>query len=57
MTKGEHFREQFGDHRLVVCPKAGDRRVVGALVGSDHPEGDVDLAEPLDPPTERSPVQ
>jgi hypothetical protein len=34
----------------VACAKAGDRRVVGRLVGGDHPEGDVLRAAALDPP-------
>ena len=33
---------------LVADPKAGDRRVVGDLVGADHPKGDVLATAALD---------
>jgi hypothetical protein len=33
---------------LVADPEAGDRRVVGDLVGADHPEGDVLATAALD---------
>jgi hypothetical protein len=33
----------------VADPKPGDRRVVGDLVGADHPEGDVLATAALDP--------
>ena len=41
--------EEVRQRRLVANAKAGDRRVVGDLVGADHPEGDVLAAAALDP--------
>jgi hypothetical protein len=41
----------------VADAKAGDRGVVGGLVGGDHSESDVLAAAALDPLDERSPTQ
>ena len=46
----EDLAEEIRQGLLVADPKAGDRRVVGRLVGADHPEGDVLAAAALDPP-------
>ncbi len=32
-------------------PEPGDRRVIGALIGRDHPKGHIPLAQPLNPST------
>jgi len=49
-AKPEHLAEELGERRLVAHPKARDRRVVGKLVGADHPEGDVLATTALDAP-------
>jgi hypothetical protein len=40
-AEGEHLAKEPRELVLVAGPKARDRRVVGLLVGGDHPEGDV----------------
>jgi len=35
----------------VGLPEPGDRRVIRALIGRDHPKGHIPLAQPLDPST------
>jgi hypothetical protein len=45
----EHAAEQLRDRPLVSGAEAGNRRVVGNLVGRDHPKGDIVAAAPLDP--------
>ena len=40
-AEGEHLREELAELFGVTGAKAGDRRVVGPLVGRDHAEGDV----------------
>ena len=46
----QHLPEQLAQRPLVTDPKARDRRVIGRLVGGDHPERDILAAAPLDPP-------
>ena len=46
----EHLAEQLGQRALVALTEARDRRVIRALVGADHPRGDILDAAPLDPP-------
>ena len=48
-AEAEHLAEEIGEGLLVAGAEAGDRRVVGDLVGADHPEGDVLAAAALDP--------
>jgi hypothetical protein len=48
-AQSEHASEQLGDRLLVAGPEASNRRVVGNLVGRDHPEGDIVATAPLDP--------
>jgi hypothetical protein len=48
-AKREHLAEQVGDRRLMAHTEARDRRVIGRLVGRDHPKGDVVVAMTLDP--------
>ena len=48
-AEAEHLAEEVGERVLVADAEAGDRRVVGDLVGADHPEGDVLAAAALDP--------
>ena len=45
----QHLAEEVGQRLFVANAKARDRRVVGGLVGADHPEGDVLSAAALDP--------
>jgi hypothetical protein len=47
-TEPEDVGEEFAKGGLVVDPEAGDRRVVGELVGGDDPVGDVAVAASLD---------
>ena len=49
-AEDQYLGEELGQLVGVACAKAGDRRVVGHLVGGDHPEGDVLGAAALDPP-------
>lgn len=49
-AEAEHLAEEVAESLLVANAKAGDRGVVGNLVGADHPEGDVLPAAALDPP-------
>jgi hypothetical protein len=42
--------EEPSQRLLVADAKARDRRVIGNLVGADHPEGDVLAAAALDSP-------
>ena len=49
-AEAEHLAEEVGQGLLVADAEAGDRGVVGDLVGADHPEGDVLAAAALDPP-------
>jgi hypothetical protein len=44
----EHPTEQLGDRALMPRAKARDRRMIGRLIGSDHPKGDVLAATSLD---------
>ena len=46
----EHLAEQPGQRRLVALAEPRDRRVIRALVGADHPRGDVLDAAALDAP-------
>ena len=46
----QHVTEQIRESLLVALAKARDRRVIGNLVGRDHPERDVLHAAPLDHP-------
>jgi hypothetical protein len=48
-AEAEHLAEEASQGLLVAGAKAGDRRVVGGLVGGDHAEGDVLAAAALDP--------
>ena len=48
-AESEHLAEDVGQGLLVAHPEAGDRGVVGHLVGADHAEGDVLAAAALDP--------
>jgi hypothetical protein len=47
--EGEDPGEELSQGRLVTATKLGDRRVIGDVVGTDHPVGDVLLASALDP--------
>jgi hypothetical protein len=44
----EHFAEQVGDRVLVALEEPRERRVIRALLGGQHPKGDVFLAGALD---------
>ena len=44
----QDLAEEVRQGLFVANAKASDRRVVGALVGADHPEGDVLSAAALD---------
>ena len=44
----EHAAEQLGNRLLVTRAEARDGRVVGSLIGRDHPEGNIVAAAPLD---------
>src|ERR1035437_6484064 len=46
----KHRAEQLGQRVLMAGTEARDRRVIGLLLGSDHPVGDILHALALDPP-------
>jgi hypothetical protein len=48
-AEAEHAAKESRQRLPVANPEAGDRGVVGDLVGGDHPEGDVLAAATLDP--------
>ena len=47
-AEAQDLAEEIGDGPLVADAEAGDRGVIGRLVGGDHPEGDVLPAAALD---------
>jgi len=46
-AESEHLAEAAREGLLVANPETRDRRVVGGLLGADHPEGDVLTAAAL----------
>ena len=48
-AEAEHLAEEIGERLLMAGAKARDRRVIGDLVGADHPKGDVLATAALDP--------
>jgi hypothetical protein len=46
----QHLAEQLAQRALVALTKARDGRVIGRLIGADHPRGDVLDTAALDPP-------
>ena len=49
-AEDEDLGEELGQGVLVADAEAGDRGVVGALVGGNHAEGDVLVQLAFDPP-------
>jgi hypothetical protein len=52
----QYLREGVGQRLLMAGAKAGDRRVVGDLVGREHAEGDASRQRRSMPRLERSPT-
>ena len=50
LAQPEHRAEQLGQRVLVAGAEPRDRRVIGLLLGGDHPVGDILDAPALDPP-------
>ena len=53
----QHLAEQAGDRLLMTLDEPRDRRVIRALLGRQHPEGDVLLAGALDHPRGPDPAR
>jgi len=47
-AQSEHAAEELRDRVLVALAKARDRRVIGHLIGRDHPNRDILHTGPLD---------
>ena len=50
LAQPKHRAEQLGQRVLVAGTESRDRRVIGLLLGGDHPVGDILHALALDPP-------